>query len=238
MRGAALDLKATILDRMDAAAPFGVWTPTDFIDAGPRDAVDQALRRLVQAGRVRRIGWGLYDNPRLNSLTKKPSSPDPKAVIDALARRDNARMLVDGVTAANDLGLSDAVPAKIVVHTDVRLASVQLGGLTIDFKRTAPSKLYWAGHPAARTVQALHWLKDRLSTDGPRIKKRLSALFSDPVHGPAIVTDLRDGFRMLPTWMQNFLHDLLMTQDRNPAGKPVSPRTSTKRPARTLEAQR
>jgi hypothetical protein len=30
-------------------------------------------------------------------------------------------MLVDGLTAANDLGLSDAVPAKVVVHTDARL---------------------------------------------------------------------------------------------------------------------
>ena len=34
MRGPALDLKTTILDRMAARAPFGVWTPADFAGAG------------------------------------------------------------------------------------------------------------------------------------------------------------------------------------------------------------
>lgn len=36
-----------------------------------------------------------------------------------------------------------------------RLRAITLGNLTIDFKRTAPSKLYWAGRPAMRIVQAL-----------------------------------------------------------------------------------
>jgi hypothetical protein len=210
MRGPALDLKATILDRMEAQAPFGVWTPTDFVDTGSRDAVDQALHRLVRAGDVRRIGRGLYDRPRLNSLTRQPSTPDPKAVIDTLGRRDNARMLVDGITAANDLGLSDAVPAKVVVHTDARLSPQQFGGLSIAFKRTAPSKLYWAGRPAMRVVQALHWLKDRLPADRPQIRQRLLRIFRDPAQGPAIVADLRDGFSALPGWMQDFLRDLLV----------------------------
>ncbi len=50
-------------------------------------------------------------------------------------------MLVDGLTAANDLGLTTAVPARIVVHTDARRRSIQVGRLVIDFKQTAPSKL-------------------------------------------------------------------------------------------------
>ncbi|WP_421931852.1 DUF6088 family protein [Phenylobacterium sp.] len=216
MRGPALDLKATILDRMDAQAPFGVATPTDFVDAGSRDAVDQALHRLVRAGDVRRIGRGLYDRPRLNSLTRQSSPPDPKAVIDALGRRDNARMLVDGITAANDIGLSDAVPAKVVVHTDARLSPQQIGGLNIAFKRTAPSKLYWAGRPAMRVVQALHWLKDRLQTDQAQIRQRLLRILSDPAQGPAIAADLRDGFSALPGWMQDFLRDMVVDPPHNP----------------------
>ena len=99
----------------------------DFIDLGSRDAVDQALSRMVAAGDIRRITRGLYDLPRLNALTKKQTNPDPSRVIDALARRDQARMLVDGLTAANDLGLSDAVPSKIIVHTDARLRPITLG---------------------------------------------------------------------------------------------------------------
>jgi hypothetical protein len=212
MRGPALDVKTTILDRMDARAPFGVWTPVDFVDAAPRDAVDQALHRLARTGQVRRIARGLYDRPRPNSLTRRPNVPDPRAVIDALGRRDNARMLVDGVTAANDLGLSDAVPARVVVHTDARLTPVDLGPLHISFRKTAPSKLYWAGRPAMRVVQALHWLRDKIPADGPQLRRRLARILADPGHGQAIAADLREGLPALPAWMQDFLRPLLQDQ--------------------------
>ena len=47
---------------------------------------------------------------------------------------------------------------KITVHTDARLRPIHLHKLVIDFKLTAPSRLYWAGRPAMRIVQALHWI--------------------------------------------------------------------------------
>lgn len=213
MRGPGIDLKDSITERMAVSSPFGVWVPADFVDLGPRDAVDQVLHRLVRAGTIRRITRGLYDKPNLNALTGKSTHPDPRAVIDALARRDSARMIVDGITAANDIGLSDAVPAHIVVHTDARLKSLALGNLLIDFKKTAPSKLFWAGRPAMRVVQALHWLRDTVDSDAPRVRKRLQSIFADPVHGPVIAADLRDGRSTLPIWMQHFLRDLIMAPD-------------------------
>ena len=71
--------------------------PADFADLGPRDAEDQVLHRLVRAGTIRRITRGLYDKPSLNALTGKSTNPDPRAIIDALARHGFARMIVDGV---------------------------------------------------------------------------------------------------------------------------------------------
>jgi hypothetical protein len=204
-----MDVKAEIQRRMAAQAPFAVWTPTDFIDLGSRDAIDQALSRLTSAGEIRRITRGLYDLPRYNTLTRKPTNPDPRRLIDALARRDQTRMLVDGLTAANDLGLTDAVPAKIAVHTDARLRSIKLGAQTITFKLTAPSRLYWAGRPAMRVVQALQWLRSTIDSDRDQIARRLAAILADPDHGAAIATDLRDGFTTLPAWMQSFLRPLL-----------------------------
>jgi Family of unknown function (DUF6088) len=209
MRGPGIDLKDSITNRMATRAPFGVWVPADFADLGPRDAVDQVLRRLVRAGMIRRITRGLYDKPNLNVLTGKSTHPDPRSVIDALARRDSARMIVDGNTAANDIGLSDAVPAHIIVHTDARLKSLALGNLIIQFRKTSPSKLFWAGRPAMRVVQALHWLRNTLQSDAPRIRRRLQSIFADPVHGSAITANLQDGLSTLPTWMQFFLCDLI-----------------------------
>jgi len=203
------DLKQLILDRVGQKPPGQVWTPVDFLDLGSRDAVDKALQRLAKAGQLRRIDRGLYDVSRINPLTNKPAVPDYRQIIDALARRDQVRMLVDGLTAANDLGLTTAVPSHVVIHTDARRRSIQLANLKIDFKHTAPSKLYWAGRPAMRVVQALHWLKDTLPVDRDRIVARLSSILDDPKHGKAIRDDLRQGLSTLPAWMQAVVRDVL-----------------------------
>lgn len=211
MRGPGLDLKTTITDRMTSGRRTAVWTPQDFLDLGPREAVDQALHRMTRGGEIRRIARGLYDKPILNTLTGKPTHPDPRSVVDALARRDQARILVDGMTAANDLGLSDAVPARIVVHTDARLKPIKLGNLQIDFKATAPSRLYWAGRPAMRVVQALHWLHNAGGDTDPAVAKRLRTIFADPDHGASIAADLSKDLLTLPLWMQTILRDTMPT---------------------------
>src|SRR5438094_6897102 len=106
-RGPALDLGARIDGRV-AAQPGKVWTPVDFLDIGPRAAVDKSLQRLAADGKLSRIGRGLYYRPGMNTLTRKPTTPDVRAIVDAVARRDQSRIVVDGLTAANDLGLLTA----------------------------------------------------------------------------------------------------------------------------------
>lgn len=203
------DLRSRISALIDSAAPGQVWGPSDFAELGSRDAVDKVLQRMALAGELRRIERGLYDRPTLNRLTKSLTTPDYRAVVAAIARRDQLRVLVDGMTAANDLGLTDAVPARVIVHTDARRRGVQLGNLNIQFKQTAPSRLYWAGRPAMRVVQALHWLKDMLASDRDRIIDRLRCVLADPENGDAIREDLTSGLGMMPIWMQGVVRDLL-----------------------------
>jgi Family of unknown function (DUF6088) len=149
----------------------------------------------------------------MNRLTGKQTFPDYHHVVDALARRDQVRMVVDGITAANDLGLTDAVPARAVILTDARLKPIKLGNLTIQFQHAAPSRLHWAGHPAMRVVQALYWLRDLLPRDMDRIRARLVSVLQDPAHGYAIRDDLRQDLPALPEWMQTVVRDLLHRTD-------------------------
>lgn len=204
-------LRAQIEDRIAAAPRGAVWTPADFLDLGSRDAVDKALQRLVADDQLRRIDRGLYDKSIPNDLTKKPNPADPRQVIDAVARRDQIRVLVDGMTAANDLGLTNAVPSRIVVHTDARLKAIELGAMSITFKPTAASKLYWAGRPAMRLVQALHWLRDTLGDPDDRatLRGRIDALLRTGPNAAALRADLADGMATLPTWMQDLLRPML-----------------------------
>jgi hypothetical protein len=229
MTRALTPLNSTIDSRIAAAPGHHVWTPSDFLDLGGRDAVDKALQRRVGQGGLRRIDRGLYDRPSVNALTRRPSAPDPKAVIDAVARRDQLRLLVDGMTAANDLGFTNAVPAKIVVHTDARLRPIQLGQMTIAFKPTAASKLTWAGRPAMRLVQALHWLRDThgQGDSDQDIARRVAVILGDPRHGAAIRADLAKSFAALPAWMQDLLRphltDLLLEPATGPLARDVGP---------------
>jgi hypothetical protein len=202
-------LRDAISSRIAARAPFGVWTPTDFLDLGSRDAVDKVLQRVARAGELRRIARGLYDRPQKSSLTGAPTTPDYRQIVDAIARRDQARMLVSGMTAANDLQLTTAVPSRVVVHTDVRLCSIRVGNLVIEFKKTAPSRLYWAGRPAMRVVQALHWMKDVAGDKDSALMNRLVKALKAPDHGAAIRADLRAGMPTLPAWMQPIVRQLL-----------------------------
>lgn len=225
-----VDLRQQILDRICSGPVAQVWTPIDFLDLGSRAAVDKALQRLTGAEQLRRIDRGLYDLPRTNALTKKVTTPDYRQVLGAISRRDQTRMLIDGATAANDLGFTTAVPARIVVHTDTRRRSIPVGRLTIDFKQTAPSKLYWAGRPAMRVVQALHWLKDTLPSDRDQIQAKLAALLADPQNGPGLRDDLRQGLGTLPAWMQGVLRPLVAEPSPAPPPSPRKRATKTRLP--------
>jgi len=217
-RGSALNLKRSILNRLHAQSGR-VWTPVDFLDLGPRAAVDKALQRLAAQATITRIDRGLYYFPDHNSLTGKPTVPEHAAVIDAVARRDQARVVVDGLTAANDLGLTTAVPARVTVLTDARLRPITLGRQQITFRAAAPSRLHWAGRPAMRIVQALYWLQDMLGTDRPRIVTQLRRILKDPAHGEAMRADLEEGLPTLPIWMQSVVREIFDTNTRTPRGK-------------------
>ncbi|MHB8981055.1 DUF6088 family protein [Thiobacillus sp.] len=211
-------IKSQVMQRISQAPAAKVWTPVDFLDLGSRDAVDKTLQRMVASNHLRRIDRGLYDQPRMNALTGQPAAPDYRSVIDAVGRRDQVRVLVDGMTAANDLGLTHAVPGQVIVHTDGRLRPIRLGKLTLQFKLTAPSKLYWADRPAMRVVQALYWLRDGLKAgvqiDQDAIQARLVRLLRDVSQGSAIRDDLRSGLHTVPSWMQRWIRDLLARSEQ------------------------
>ena len=203
----------SVLQRIGQGLNTKVWTPQDFCDLGNYDSIKKSLQRLVNKNKLRRIDRGFYDQYRINPLTGHLAPPDYRMVIDAISRRDNIRILIDGLTAANDLGLTNAVPARIVIHTDARLQSINLDKLTIQFKLTAPSKLYWAGHPAMRLIQALYWLRDALKNgsliDEKTIRNKIIRLLQTPTQGDLILTDLKQGIHAMPTWMQDWISDLL-----------------------------
>ncbi len=94
-----------------------VFTANHFLDLGSRTAVAQSLVRLVKAGCIRRLAHGLYDYPEKHpALGDLP--PNYERIAQALAGRDSLKIQPSGAYAANLLGLTDQVPAKVVFLTD------------------------------------------------------------------------------------------------------------------------
>jgi Family of unknown function (DUF6088) len=215
------ELKTRVLQQILDARGNEVWTASDFTALGSRSAIDKVLQRLVATGDLRRIDRGLYDQPTKNELTGKPTVPDYRAVIRAVARRDKVRLLLDGMTAANDLGLTTAVPARIEVLVDARLKPIRIGNQVIQFKTAAPSRLFWAGRPGMRVVQALYWMQDLLSNkeERERTMQKLNKILADKDQGEAIREDLRKGLSGVPIWMQPLIRELVGKGQREGGSK-------------------
>ena len=182
----------------------GKWvcTPRDFLGLGSRAAVDQALSRLVKAGRLRRVGHGLYDMPRMSTVLKRDAPVDLDAAITALARRDGVRIVPDGLVAANQLGLTTAVPAQVSYVTDGATRTLKVGGRTVRFRHAGPSVMRWAGTSAAPVVQALRWLgpdNAAAAQVASTLRRRLPA---------DVKRDLLQNSKRLPGWALPLVQDI------------------------------
>lgn len=171
-----MTIATKVFRRIQRRGRGNVFTPKDFVDIGSRAAIDQALSRLARQGVLRRLRRGLYDYPRVSKLLGL-LSPSPDAVAGALARQTGSKVQVSGARAANILGLTDQVPAKLVYMTDGPSRNVHIGNQHIILKHASSSNLAGLGRPAGTVVQALRFLgKDNVNKDTIR---QLRAMLTD-----------------------------------------------------------
>ncbi len=177
-----------------------VFTPSHFLDLGSRAAVDQALSRMAATGRIRRLARGLYDYPKKHRVLGD-LQPSAEAIALALAARDATRLQPAGAYAANLLGLTEQVPAKVVFLTDGASRNVVVGTQTIVLKRTTPKNMAAAGRLSGLIIQALRHIGERHVT-----VKTVAALHRR-VPAEARAGLLRD-LRLAPAWMHRLLRQL------------------------------
>jgi hypothetical protein len=171
-------VKQQLLRSATRLGPGKPFLAKDFLDIGSRASVDMALGSLAKEGAIRRIRRGLYDIPRVSETLGGELSPDVDAAAHALARRYRWKIVPDGPWAANLLGLSTQVPAKITYLSDGPSRSVPIGRRTIQFKHARPQALAGHGGKAALVVQALRHIGQRAVGDQKllaMLKSRLSA---------------------------------------------------------------
>jgi hypothetical protein len=142
-----------LLNRIYGMGRGAAFTPARFLDLGTRGAIDLALFRLLKKGVIRRLARGLFDYPQIHPELG-PLSPSADKVAQALAKNDRIRLQPTGAYAANLLGLSEQVPAKIVFLTDGPSRTVKIGRQEIHLRHTTIRNMAAAGRLSGLLVQA------------------------------------------------------------------------------------
>lgn len=193
-------IDSRILARIHGRGRGSVLVPGDFLDLGSREAVDLALHRFAKKGTIRRLARGVYDFPKEHPVLG-PLSPSAETVARALAGRDRTRIQPAGAYAANALGLSEQVPAKVVFLTDGASRTVKIGPTTIQLRRTTPKNMAAAGRLSGLLIQALRELGQEHVTPARRehLKRTLPA-----DKRQELVKDLP----LAPAWMHPIFREL------------------------------
>lgn len=200
MHKSTQSIDSSILSKIYGRGRGMVFTPKDFLELGERGAVDIALHRLVKAGTIRRLARGVYDYPKTSDLLGV-LSPSTEAIAKALAGPEALRLQPAGAYAANLLGLSEQVPAKIVYFTDAPSRTVRVGNQTITLKQTTPRNMKLHNRLSGLVVQALRYLGQR--NIGPdeiaTLKARLNAEQRNAVAADA---------KWAPAWIAKIMRSL------------------------------
>lgn len=149
-------LPETILRHAQALPEGGVLSPKEFLHLRSRYAVDQAMSRLVKAGKLLRVARGIYTVPVESRFGARP--PVPWKLVETLARQTGEVVAPHGASAANVLGLTEQNPIREVYLTTGPNRKLTFGRYEV-LLRHAPRWMMALGQrPAGAAVRALKWL--------------------------------------------------------------------------------
>ena len=152
-----------------------VFSSADFLSAGTRAAVDQALFRLIKAGAIVRVARGLY--------AAAGQQVDAQTVARALAHKTGERV---------GLAPSEGTTDVLVVPTSGLSRTVKAGEHTVQFRRMSQRKVQLAASPKGRVLLAL-W------TQGV---KNLTTLEIQRATGDWLDGEIDSFAALIPAWLR------------------------------------
>ena len=189
-----------VLDKFQSANGQ-IFSVADFLDLGPRPTVDQALSRLARQGKINRVRRGLFELSRIGKLLNRPITQSPDALARAWARKNGLRIVPSGAYAANLLGLSTQVPAKITYYINGRTKTIKLGQHTIKLLNRGPKTMEVQGKASPLVFQALSYFGKEGVTQ--RMISRLRSLLTAKDKA-----ELKANLHHAPAWLQTVVKQI------------------------------
>ena len=170
-----LSVEKRVVYRIRAKGRGWVFSPRHFLDFGNRKSVDLALFNLTNQGIIRRLGRGIYDYPKIHTQLGI-LSPSIDSIARLIAEKNNSQLKITGAEAANALGLSTQVPARIVYLTDGPSRKITIGKQIIELRHASPKVMATAGKASGTVIQALQYTgRENVNADMmSKVKENLS----------------------------------------------------------------
>lgn len=156
VKNASQTVVNTIKNRIHSHGCGWCFTISHFADLNNNEATKKALQRLCRSGEIRRIAFDLYEYPRQHP-TLGLVDPSMDNAAKALAQKYKIRLQPTGAQAANLIGLSEQIPARVVYLTDGTYKKIEIGDSQIIFRKTMPRNMELAGTHMGLIVEALRY---------------------------------------------------------------------------------
>jgi len=171
-----------------------------FLDLGSKDAIRQALSRLEKQKIIRRLTTGIYDYPEVDDLLGV-IPPDLDKVAQVIAEKNGVSIQPAGAHAANLVGLSTQVPARLIYLTEGPSRKVKIGRQEIVFKKSTNKIMSSAGTKVGLLIQAFKNLgKVNIDKIARKRAKKFLKEFSEE--------EIRKDIKFAPEWVQKIIFEI------------------------------
>ncbi len=201
MRSVYSDIDGTTLRQRIATMPENrVLFRSDFPDYHP-EFVGGTLAELTNEGVLVKLAQGIYAKPRKSKFGVVLPSVDK--IVQAISKRDNAKVIPFGVTALNALGLSTQVPINYTYLTTGSERTLYLKNQKVVLKRGVPKNFCYTTRLMSLMVQALRALKqENVGQEEIQIIRSLITMETDK-------ESLARDVDMMPAWMKRIVKPML-----------------------------
>lgn len=135
-----------------------VFCANDFVEIGARGNIDLILHRLAKQRIIRFLGYGLYDLPQKSEVLGD-LNPTIANIMNAYSRKMRQQFVLNPLNAANAMGFTTQVPAKLTYLTDGKSHILNVCGIEINLVHASPKMMAGAATSVGVIIQALRYFK-------------------------------------------------------------------------------
>lgn len=186
-----------VMSRIAQSDPGTLFFISDFADLNNNEMVGKILSLSEKLNKLVRLSNGIYFKPEHSRFGIIYPSTDK--IIEAIAKRDKAKILPTGSTSLNILGLSTQVPMNAVYITDGSARVINIGKKKITLRRSVPKNFAYKGKIMPLLVQALKSIGKDFVTE--QNLQTIRALLKNHPEPETMQHDLQ----LAPGWIQKLL---------------------------------